>query len=193
MQKATVVIQMDELWGKLLEKIKSYNLGNLEEEVVLNIHQAQEYHSALENTTSLTSPLILFYYMVSLVRIIFICKKKLPFKEVLHGLTTRKEGTSVTVKAHGTFPIIHSIISKTKIKPGTKFCLEELVNMIPWITEIEDPPLPPISTSYLLCFLLSMLSRYEPVVWDKIRKEFSIELFLRETSSYFLEEVIKVL
>lgn len=193
MQKATVPIQMDELWNKLLEKIKFYNLGALEEEVKLNIQQAREYCLSLENTTSLTSPLFLFYYMVSLARVIFICKKKLPFKEVLHGLTTRKEGISVTVKAHGTFPILHSIICEKRIKPGTKFCIEELISMIPWISKIENTQLPPISASYLLCFLLSMLSRYEPVTWDRIRREYRIEFFLRETPLRFLEEVIKVL
>ncbi|MBC7320324.1 hypothetical protein H5T89_06735 [bacterium] len=184
---------MDELWNELSEKVKSYNLGTLEEEANLNIQQAREYYSAMETVTSLTSPLFLFYYMVSLARVIFICKKKLPFKEVLHGLTTRKEGISVTVKAHGTFPILHSIVSETRIKPGTKFSIEELIGMIPWISEIENPQLPPISASYLLCFLLSMLSRYEPVIWDKIRREYSISLFLRETPSNFLLEIIKVL
>ncbi len=193
MRKAIAVIQMDELWKELLEKVKFYNLGTLEDEVSLNIQQAQEYYLAIENTTSLTNPLFLFYYMVSLARIIFICKKKSPFKEVLHGLTTRKEGTSVTVKAHGTFPTLHNIISEHKIKPGTKFCIEELLGMIPWISNIENPKLPPISASYLLCFLLSMLSRYEPVVWNKIRREYSIEFFLRKTPLYFLEEVVKLL
>ncbi|MGC8971431.1 MAG: YaaC family protein [bacterium] len=193
MQKVTAVIQMDELWNELLERIRSYNLGILEEEVNLNIQQAREYYLAIENVSTLTSPLFLFYFMVSLARVIFICKKKQPFKEVLHGLTTRKEGISVTVKAHGTFPILHSIISGTKIKPGTKFTVEELISMIPWISEIENPQLPPLSASYILCFLLSMLSRYEPVIWDSIRKEYSIGLFLRKTPLYFLEEVIKVL
>lgn len=193
MQKVTVVIQMDKLWNELSEKIKSYNLGNLEEEVNLNIQQAREYYLAMENTSTLTSPLFLFYFMVSLARVIFICKKKQPFKEVLHGLTTRKEGISVTVKAHGTFPILHSIISGTRIKPGTKFGIEELISMIPWISKIENPQLPPISASYILCFLLSMLSRYEPVIWDDIRKEYSIGLFLREAPIYFLDEVVKAL
>lgn len=193
MQKATAVIQMDKLWDELLEKIKTYNLGNLEEEANLNIQQAREYYLAIENVSTLTSPLFLFYFMVSLARVIFICKKKQPFKEVLHGLTTRKEGISVTVKTHGTFPILHSIVSGIKIKPGTKFSIEELISMIPWISEIENPQLPPISASYILCFLLSMLSRYEPVVWDSIRKEYSIGLFLREAPFYFLEEVVKTL
>jgi len=188
-----VVIQMDNLWNELSEKVMSYKLGALEEEVGLNIQQAREYHLAMESVTSLTSPLFLFYYMVSLARVIFICKKRQPFKEVLHGLTTRKEGITVTVKANGTFPILHSIISGTRIKPGTRFGIEELIGMIPWISEIDNPQLPPISASYLLCFLLSMLSRYEPVIWDRIRKEYSILIFLRETPHCFLEEVIKVL
>lgn len=182
---------MDELWNELLEKIGSYNLGGLEEEALLNIQQAREYIFAMENTSTLTAPLYLFYYMVSLARVIYICKKRLPFKEVLHGLTTRKDQDCVTVKANGTFPIFHSLISTQKIKPGTKFCLDELLGMIPWVSEIENTPIPPISASYLLAFLLSMLSRYEPAIWDRFRSDYSITLFLNKTPKIFLAEIIK--
>lgn len=193
MQRVTVVIQMDNLWDELLQKVRSYNLDGLEREVFINIQQAKEYYLAIENTSSLTAPLYLFYYMVSLARVIYICKKRLPFKEVLHGLTTRKEENCVTVKANGTFPIFHSIVSSERIKPGTKFCIEDLLGMIPWISDIENPPIPPVSASYLLSFLLSMLSRYEPVIWDRVREDYNINLFLRETPKMFLSEVIKVL
>lgn len=184
---------MNDLWNELLEKVRGYNLGSLEEDALLNIQQAREYILAMENTSTLTSPLYLFYYMVSLARVTYICKKRLPFKEVLHGLTTRKDGSCVTVKANGTFPIFHSLISDKKIKPGTKFCLEELLGMIPWVSEAENPPIPPISASYLLAFLMSMLSRYEPVLWARLRSDYSIGLFLRNTPKIFLIEIIKEL
>jgi len=193
MQKATAVIQMDSLWNKLIEKVRSYNLGELEEEALLNIEQAREYSFCLDNSSTLTSPLYLFYYMVSLVRVIFVCKKRLQFKEVLHGLTTRGERLQVRVKAHGTFPTLHSIISGEKIKPGTKFGIEELLSIIPWVLETENSSFPPISASYLLGFLLSMLSRYEPMIWNTVRLDYNITLFLKETPTYFLEELVKVL
>jgi len=193
MQKAIVGIQMDSLWNELIEKVRSYNLEALEEEALLNIEQAKEYSLCLESISTLTSPLYLFYYMVSLGRIIFVCKKRLPFKEVLHGLTNRRDGLQVRVKAHGTFPTLHSIISGEKIKPGTTFGIEELLTMIPWVYYVENPVLPPISSSYLLGFLLSMLSRYEPTLWNTIRLDYNITLFLKETPKHFLEELIKVL
>lgn len=186
-----MVIQMDSLWEELEKRVRSYNLGELEREALLNIHQAREYLLAIGDASTLTGPLYLFYYMVSLARVIYVCKKRSPFKEVLHGLTTRREETCVTVKANGTFPIFHSIISGKKIKPGTRFCIEELLGMIPWVSNVENTPLPAISASYLLGFLLSMLSRYEPVIWDRFREDHNINLFLKETPRMFLQEVIK--
>ncbi|MGC9064528.1 MAG: YaaC family protein, partial [bacterium] len=83
-------------------------------------------------------------------------------------LTTRKEGISVTVKTYGTFPTLHSIVAKERIKPGTRFGIEDLLSMIPWISKIETQNIPPLSASYLLGFLLSMISRYDPILWNTV-------------------------
>jgi hypothetical protein len=112
---------------ELLETAKS---------LALTMRAAREYYEAAENVTVLTRPLLLFYGMTALSKVLFTAThaKKSPSKR--HGLQ-EVEGWngvfsefSVRTLKDGTFPQFHGCFDKQNMD-NLEFSLKELFSLIP--------------------------------------------------------------
>lgn len=97
---------------------------------------AREYYQAAEGVTILTRPLLLFYGMTALSKVLFMAihRKKSPSSS--HGLERVKGWNgvfpelSVRVGKNGTFPQFHGCYSKGSLY-GAEFSLKELLSLVP--------------------------------------------------------------
>jgi len=102
--------------------------------LAFTMRAAREYYDAGERVSLLTKPLLIFYGMTALSKVLFISThgKKSPSKG--HGLQTPKptvlEELSTRVKKDGTFPQFHSCYSKEKLY-RMKFRMKELLTIVP--------------------------------------------------------------
>lgn len=145
------------------------------------------------------SPLLLFYGIVALAKItIFLKTHEIP-REVLHGLTVRVAGEksidwskeydpgkeTILIKEKGLFPTFFKCISNFQVPEGEKFTLEELFKYQHMNTSLH-----PLAIHYLILFLLSMLSRYEPQKWGWAIDKSS---FSNKIKSYLNESDLKII
>ncbi|MCX7845728.1 MAG: YaaC family protein [Dictyoglomaceae bacterium] len=182
------------IFGELEENL--LNLLNEEEQHFLHytLKQAKLSFEAKKRVDLYLSPLLLFYGIVALAKItIFLKTHEIP-REVLHGLTVRVAGEksmnwskeydpgkeTILIKEKGLFPTFFKCISSFQIPEGEKFTLEELFLFLNMNTS-----LPPLAVHYLILFLLSMLSRYEPQKWgwtiDRSNLSKKIKRYLEES------------
>ncbi|MGB9857653.1 MAG: YaaC family protein [Dictyoglomaceae bacterium] len=145
-------------------------------------------------------PLFLFYGLVALAKLtIFLKTHEIP-REVLHGLTVRVAGEksmnwnkdydpgkeTILVKEKGLFPTFLRSISCYQVPEGEKFTLEELLRYLDMEVSLH-----PLAIHYLILFLLSMLSRYEPQKWgwtlDKSNLSQKIRNYLRDADVQILQ------
>lgn len=102
--------------------------------LAFTMRAAREYYDAGERVSLLTKPLLIFYGMTALSKVLFMSTygKKSPSKG--HGLQTPKptilEELSTRVKKDGTFPQFHSCYSKEKLY-RMRFKMKELLSIIP--------------------------------------------------------------
>lgn len=98
---------------------------------------AKEYYTAAESVTILTRPLLLFYGMTALSKVVFMATHGKPSPSTSHGLDTEDESSpfqdySARVTHDGTFPQFHGCISKQNLR-DTVFSTKELLSLIPEI------------------------------------------------------------
>jgi len=139
-----------EIWSRLSyfesehnakEFLKKFSLSNNEladtaSSLAYTIKTAREYYEAAERVTVLTQPLLIFYGMTALSKVLFISThgKKSPSTE--HGLRKIKGWNgvfaelSVVVGKDGTFPQFHGCYNKENLHNLT-FSMKELVSLVP--------------------------------------------------------------
>ncbi len=197
---------------EIFNEIENKLSNSLEEGERLFLHytikQAKLSFEAKKKLDLYLSPLLLFYGLVALSKItIFLKTHEIP-REVLHGLTVRVAGEksidwdknydpgkeTILIKEKGLFPTFLKCISPFQVPEGEKFTLEELFEYLKINTSLH-----PLAIHYLILFLLSMLSRYEPQKWgwaiDKSSMAPKIKNYLRDSDSRIIqlwEENIKL-
>jgi hypothetical protein len=173
------------------ENILSKELGEGER---LFLHytliQAKSNLEIAEKSDYFVSPLLFFYGIVALAKIIILKNSNIIPREVLHGLTVRVAGEksidwtknydpkneTVLVKEKGLFPTFYKAISSYALPEGEKYTLGDLFLFLERKTSLE-----PLAIHYLILFLLSMLARYEPQKWGWAYEKSS---FSRELNTY---------
>ncbi|PMQ02162.1 MAG: hypothetical protein CBR30_00440 [Dictyoglomus sp. NZ13-RE01] len=162
----------------IFDKVEKKIINNLNDNEKSFLHytlkQAKLSFKSSRKIDLYISPIVLFYGLVSLAKITIFFKTKEVPHEVLHGLTVRVAGEksinwsenydpgseTILVKEKGLFPLFFKSISPYQVPEGEKFTLRELFEFLN-----KDTSLPPLAIHYLILFLLSMLSRYEPQKW----------------------------
>ncbi|MGB9810738.1 MAG: YaaC family protein [Dictyoglomus turgidum] len=170
------------------EKKLSTNLGEGERFFLhYTLIQAKSNLEIGEKSDYFVSPLLFFYGLVALSKIIILMKSKTIPREVLHGLTVRVAGDksvdwtkdydprveTVLIKEKGLFPTFYKAISSYSLPEGEKYTLGDLFLFLNRKTSLDN-----LAIHYLILFLLSMLARYEPQKWGWAyeRSSFSREL-----------------
>lgn len=152
--------------------------------------QAKNNLEVAEKSGFFVSPLLFFYGLVALAKILILNKYKTIPREVLHGLTVRVAGEksidwtkdydprveTVLIKEKGLFPTFYKTISTFSLPEGEKYTLGDLYLFLNKKTSLD-----PLAIHYLILFLLSMLSRYEPQKWGWAYEKSS---FSRELQTY---------
>ncbi|HOJ92304.1 MAG TPA: YaaC family protein [Dictyoglomaceae bacterium] len=152
--------------------------------------QAKSNFETAERSDFFVSPTLYFYGLVALSKIIILKKNKIIPREVLHGLTVRVAGEksvdwnknydprveTVLIKEKGLFPTFYKSISRFALPEGEKYTLGELFTYLNRKTSLD-----PLAVHYLILFLLSMLSRYEPQKWGWAYEN---SVFSKELKSY---------
>jgi hypothetical protein len=112
------------------------NIGEISSNIALTMKTAREYYRATEDVTILTEPLLLFYGMSALCKVLFGTThgKKSPsqshgLKEV-EGWTGISSDLAVRILKDGTFPQFHGCFCKDSFW-NRFFSLKELVSLIP--------------------------------------------------------------
>lgn len=122
---------LEKKFGTSVEK-----LNETAKNVALTMRAAREYYEAAESITILTHPVLLFYGMTALSKVLFTATypKKSPSRG--HGLQEVKGWTgvfsefSVRVRNDGAFPQFHSCFDKETLR-NTEFSMKELLSLIP--------------------------------------------------------------
>jgi hypothetical protein len=110
-------------------------LPELKLTIAYTVRTAREYYTAAEGVTDLTRPLLLFYGMSNLAKVLFMCKHGKLSPSRSHGLTDVDESLDfaeqlVEINQDGTFPMFHGCFSKQNLK-GISFSLRELLSLVP--------------------------------------------------------------
>lgn len=137
-----------EMWSRLSyfetelnarEFLKKFNLSNDDlidtaRSLAFTMRTAGEYYESADRVSLLTQPLLIFYGMTALSKILFMSTygKKSPSKA--HGLEQPKPedfaSISTRVQKDGTFPQFHHCYCKDKIFMR-KFTMKELLSLVP--------------------------------------------------------------
>lgn len=189
---------------RIFDELEEKLLNSLNEGERLFLHytlkQAKLSFSLNKKADLYISPLFLFYGLVALAKVtIFLKTHEIP-KEVLHGLTVRVAGEksvswsedydpgkeTILIKEKGLFPTFLRSISLYQVPEGEKFTLEELFKYLDMETSLH-----PLAIHYLILFLLSMLSRYEPQKWgwtlDKSNLSQKIKNYLKDSDKKIIQ------
>lgn len=163
------------------------------------LKQAQLSFKANKKVDLYLSPLLLFYGIVALAKIIIFLKTYEIPREVLHGLTVRVAGEksidwsekydpgkeTILIKEKGLFPTFFRCISPFQVPEGEKFTLEELFKYLNMNTSLN-----PLAIHYLILFLLSMLARYEPQKWGWALEKSN---FSKEIKNYLKDADLRII
>ena len=104
--------------------------------LAFTMRAAREYYKAAESVTILTHPLLLFYGMTALSKVLFMAThvKKSPSRshglQEVEGWTGVFSGFSVKILKDGTFPQFHGCFDKETLE-NTEFSVKELFSLIP--------------------------------------------------------------
>lgn len=105
------------------------------------VSAAREYYEAADKVTILTRPLLVFYGMVSLSKVLFTATHNRRSPSTKHGLQKEKQPIgslaelSVRITKDGTFPQFHGCYCRDTLS-NAKLSLKELLSLIP---EVKVP------------------------------------------------------
>lgn len=112
------------------------NIGEISSNIALSMKTAREYYRAAEEVTILTEPLLLFYGMSALSKVLFGTTHGKESPSRSHGLQ-EVEGwngissdLSVRILKNGTFPQFHGCFCKESFR-NQVFSLKELFSLVP--------------------------------------------------------------
>jgi hypothetical protein len=112
------------------------NLIDTARSLAFTMKTAREYYESADRVSLLTQPLLIFYGMTALSKVLFTATHGIKSPSKGHGLETPKPGDfeelSTKVKKDGTFPQFHSCYSKEKLS-RRKFTMKELLSLVPEI------------------------------------------------------------
>ena len=97
---------------------------------------AREYYEAAESVTVLTQPLLIFYGMTALSKVLFMATHGKKSPSTSHGLKKIKPWTgvfaklSVKIGKNGTFPQFHGCYNRERLH-GADFSIKELFSVVP--------------------------------------------------------------
>jgi hypothetical protein len=121
----------------LSQELTQEQLTDISQRLSFSMQSAKEYYQSATFVTLLTKPLLIFYGMVALSKVLFIATymKKSPSRG--HGLESPKDdfgagfcNISTTVEKDGTFPQFHCCYDKRTLC-GMEFTLNELLSVVP--------------------------------------------------------------
>lgn len=110
------------------------DLKDIASGLAFTMRAAREYYDSGGHVSLLTRPLLIFYGMTALSKVLFMSTygKKSPSKG--HGLEPPKptafDELSTRVRKVGTFPLLHCCLSKEKLY-RKKFIMKELLSIVP--------------------------------------------------------------
>lgn len=120
------------------QDITNEELNNLSVIFTSNIKQAFEYYSAASNVSILTSPLLYYYGMMCLTKVLWLSLNKTEKIKLSHGLWSDSDGLNdllsdeyVINHNKGSFPALHSCFSDFPIEKNTKFYIKNVFSVIP--------------------------------------------------------------
>lgn len=126
----------DFLVEKLPKERSSEEILELARNLSVDMQAAKEYFKAAEGVSLLTRPLLIYYGMVNLAKVLHIaCKGETP-EGKRHGLESLKPWNgvlselSVKVKQYGIFPEFYHCYSNEEIH-GSNFSIKQLLSQIP--------------------------------------------------------------
>ncbi len=122
----------------LENKFQTQNEGLVDtaNSIAFTMSTAREYYEATERVTILTRPLLIFYGMTALAKVLFMAThgKKSPSNSHGLGKVDKWNGVfpdlTMEVRKDGTFPQFHGCFNKENLA-GTKFSLKELFSLVP--------------------------------------------------------------
>ncbi len=112
------------------------NIGKISSSIALSMKAAREYYKAAEEVSILTEPLLLFYGMSALSKVLFGATHGKESPSQSHGLEEVKPWDGVTsdltvrIVKDGTFPQFHGCFCKESLRSRT-FSLRELFSLVP--------------------------------------------------------------
>lgn len=121
------------------EFLKKFSLSNDDlietaSSLAFTMRAGREYYESAEHVSLLTQPLLIFYGMTALSKVLFTSTYGKKSPSTGHGLETPQSGIfaelSTRVKKDGTFPQFHSCYSKEKLF-RMKFTIRELLSLVP--------------------------------------------------------------
>ena len=112
--------------------ITSQDIGNKAYELSYDATQAKEYYEAASTTTELTQPVLLYYGMVSLGKMLVDSTFEFADGKEVHGLS-RKKIKEVLIGNRGFFTRFHDTYNPDPsiYTHGLTFSMEELFSMVP--------------------------------------------------------------
>jgi hypothetical protein len=127
----------------LQEKVSKgvFSSGDLDgaaKSLAFNMQAAKEYYKSAESATILTKPLLLYYGMVCLSKVLYVALKGIAPEGKKHGLGTLKPwdhflaNLSVKVKKYGMFAEFYHCYSTEELS-GFNFSIKQLFSLIPEI------------------------------------------------------------
>jgi len=110
------------------------NLMDIARNLAFTMKTAREYYESADRVSLLTQPLLIFYGMTALSKVLFISTHGKKSPSTGHGLDPPKSEVfaelSTKIQKDGTFPQFHSCYSKEKLL-RRKFAIKELLSSVP--------------------------------------------------------------
>lgn len=99
--------------------------------------QAKSFYHGINAIPILSRPLLIYYCFLNAVKTLLICKKKLPAKNLFHGLSGEISGNAclsneiIKIKNKGILPALSSYFKENETRK--QFCLRDLLYNLPFI------------------------------------------------------------
>jgi hypothetical protein len=121
---------------KLQKEFSQLEINELAKNLSVDMQAAREYYRAAQNVSPLTRPLLIYYGMVNLAKVLHIASKGEAPEGKKHGLKTVKPWNlilaelSVKIKQYGIFPEFYHCYSNEDIHAAS-FSLKQLFSQVP--------------------------------------------------------------
>ena len=166
---------------KLQKECSQLEINELAKNLSVDMQAAKEYYKAAQNVSPLTRPLLIYYGMVNLAKVLHIANKGESPEGKKHGLETVKPWNlilaelSVKIKQYGIFPEFYHCYSNEDIH-GASFSLKQLLSQIPelkvayeTVYKEKSLALKVVEIRYGISIVDSELKKYEKLE-ESIRK-----------------------